>query len=237
MSISNLSNPSNVGLVDIYCKDLNSSNLVSSGLSVVGSVNITSTGINNRITMTKSDPASFVNDIAFFGTGGFAKNFQVGLNDSNTTAYLYTNGAPLLLYTDQTERLRIERNGTLIYNFKNSTRLFTGTTANNTPTVFVTLDIPANSAAIIETSLIGYVTAGADINKSAARRLTSRVTNIGGNVTIGGNLESLSNNDGGLNGITLAYNGSLLLGQAGVLVTGLASNTFAFTLTIEVLTR
>ena len=245
-------------------------------------INISSTGTVNRINMTDTNATSFVNDISFFGTGGFAKNLQVGLNNQSTQAYIYSNGVPILFYTNTSERLRIPStgiatdittnealvingttlskrsdfvnltsgqvltnktltspniNGVLTFNSKNTTQIFTGSILNATPTVFVVLDIPANSAVIIETSLIGYITVGTDINKSAARRLTSRATNIAGTVTIGGNLESLSNNDTGLNAISLSYGGSIGLGQASVIVAGLASNTFNFNLTITVMAR
>lgn len=106
----------------------------------------------------------------------------------------------------------------------------TGTVTSNVATTILIINtIPSNSAITIETNLTAYVTsATANTNRSASRRLTTRVTNVGGVVTVGGNLESLSNNDAGLNGVQLAY--ASASPNLNVNLTGLTGETLAYTI-------
>jgi hypothetical protein len=86
---------------------------------------------------------------------------------------------------------------------------FTGTTTNPSATTVATLAVPNNTAITLETNLTGRISsATANANRSACRRITTRVNNVGGTVTVGGNLESLLSSDTNMTAVALSYSAS-----------------------------
>ena len=112
-------------------------------------------------------------------------------------------------------------------NNKVTSTSYTNTSTSASPVDIFTFFTGNNTAVIMESTVNFYCTAGTNINKGGSRRLTSRVTNVGGIGTLGNNLENLSSNDAGLNGVSISYLASL----SGVTLTffGLASQTFNIT--------
>jgi len=130
-------------------------------------------------------------------------NRSINLPDATDTL---VGKATTDILTNKTYSTPVFQNDETHFSGKYLIRSLTSTITSNVATSILTIPMTNNSAMTIETNLTGYITsATANTNKSAVRRLTTRITNVGGTVTVGGNLESFTNNDAGLNGIALSY--------------------------------
>jgi hypothetical protein len=119
--------------------------------------------------------------------------------------------------------------GTSSFAGKMTTIRATQTTTDASTITFATIPIALNTTYFIQTDLVAYCTAGANINTSSAQRFSTRAQQVGGAIT-GGNIQnSFSNQFGTLLGH--AASGTNILVQA----TGIAANTINWAAIVTVI--
>ncbi len=79
------------------------------------------------------------------------------------------------------------------------------TSTDNSVLDVLTINVNNNSAATVTTTCTFYVSLGTNINKAGSRIFTTRGSNVAGAVTMSGIIQNLSNNEGGLNAVTVNH--------------------------------
>lgn len=92
-----------------------------------------------------------------------------------------------------------------IGNKKYEKRVWSVTTNDNVAVEVLSIPTNNNTAATITTTCTFYVSLGANVNKAGSRILTNRGLNVTGTVTISAAVQNLTQNDAGLNGVTVTH--------------------------------
>jgi hypothetical protein len=84
-------------------------------------------------------------------------------------------------------------------------RVWSVTSTDNSVLDVLTINVNSNSAATVTTTCTFYVNTGTNINKAGSRIYTTRGSNVAGSVAMSGIIQNLSNNEGGLNAVTINH--------------------------------
>ena len=225
--------------------------------TINGSIQDSGTALSNLVTLTgtqtlsnkslvdnttkiisNTDPTKYLN----FALGGNPGTFTTIVTGQTGSRFLLTpdiTGTIIVDVGNQTLQnksiLNLAGTGTQdsFLNANIKRYYWTVVTTNNVATTAITLagSIPNNSAVTLRTTAQAFCTAGPNINKVASRITNSSAKNVAGTYTVLGNTSVFSQNDLGLNGLTLAHSvsGSAILVQ----VSGLTGDTFTWTGEIE----
>ena len=172
------------------------------------------------------------NDHQFIGMGINNAVFRFQVNGPNTDYVFYAGTST----TTSSEVFRISGNGSQTSELggKLVRRTASVTTVLSIlATTMLTIPVANNSSFVITSVLCGYATSGTNANKSVARRVSSRVLNVGGTFTIG-SMEGLNGGDAALNSVTLSHVKDLLTTNLLVTVVGTLLDTINFTVMSEV---
>jgi hypothetical protein len=83
---------------------------------------------------------------------------------------------------------------------------WTAVTTDNVSTPVAILDTPALTAAsLYDTFATAFVTVGGDANKAGSRQVVTTIKNLAGVLTVSGTNTLLSQNESGLNGLTVSH--------------------------------